>query len=73
MQRWETLTALAAVVIASIGALHVPGRSLFTFAALVLLAIVGGSRLFAAIARRKPRASDAAERARLIREQRRRR
>jgi len=73
MQRWETLMALAAVVIASIGALHVPGRTFCTFAALVLLAIVGGSRLFAAMSRRKPPLSDAAERAQRIREQRRRR
>lgn len=67
------MTALAAVILASAGALRVPERGLFTLGALVLLAVVGGSRLYAALTRAKPPPSDAAERARLIREQRRRR
>lgn len=40
MRRWETLTALAAVVAACLGTLRTPLHWYFTYAALVLLAIV---------------------------------
>jgi uncharacterized paraquat-inducible protein A len=73
VRRWETLAALAAVIAASIGALRVPGRGYATFAAVVLLAVVGASLLAARLGRQRPAQTDAAERARRIREQRRRR
>jgi hypothetical protein len=73
MRRWETLLALGAVIAASAGALPLAGRWYFTLAALLALAIVGAARLAAALSGRKPPISDAAERARRIREQRHRR
>lgn len=74
MRRWETLTALAAVIAASLGALPIPERNLFTLAGVALILVVAVSRLRAAIggAKRKP-PSDAAERAARIRAQRGRR
>ena len=75
MSRAETLTALAAVVFASAAALQVPGRLLCAAIAVVLLLAVAGARVRAAlVAPREPRDGfDAAERARRIREERRRR
>lgn len=73
MRRWETLAALAAVVVASLGALPFPGHALCTFAGIALILLVGVSRLLASLVRRAPPASDAAERAARIREQRHRR
>lgn len=73
MRRWETFTALAAVVAASLGSLpHVPGRLTLTIIAVVLIVIVGVSRLLEAL-KAKPKAPpsfDPAERARSIRERR---
>lgn len=75
MSRTETLLALAAVVFASIAALQVPGRLIFAALAVALLLAVGGARLRAAVAGRRepPPGFNAAERARQIREERRRR
>ena len=74
MTRWETRCALAAVIVASVAALPVPGRLWYTGAALVLLAIVGGARIRAALRPKRPAAGfDAAERARSIRDARSRR
>jgi hypothetical protein len=75
VSRTETLLALAAVVFASVAALQVPGRLIFAAIAVALLLAVGGARLRAAMAgRREPLPGfDAAERARQIREERRRR
>jgi membrane protein implicated in regulation of membrane protease activity len=73
MKRWETLLALAGVIAASIGALHVPGRGWWTVSALAMLAVVAAARLRAALAGRRNDPTDAAERAARIREQRRRR
>ena len=73
MRRWETLTALAAVVLASVGSLpHLPGRLAVTGLAVVLISIVGISRLSESLKRKekRPDAFDPGERARLIREQR---
>lgn len=73
MRRWETFTALAAVVLASVGSFpHLKGRLFFTAAAVVLIAIVGLSRLMDALKGRqkKPPAFDPGERAKLIRAQR---
>lgn len=75
MSRTETLLALAAVVFASVAALQVPGRLIFAAIAVAMLLAVGGARLRAAmVGRREPLPGfDAAERARRIREERRRR
>jgi len=72
VRRFETLTALAAVVLASLAALQIPGRILFAVAAVVLLIAVATSRLRASLEGRKtPRAGfDPAERARQIQQQR---
>jgi membrane protein implicated in regulation of membrane protease activity len=45
MRRWETLTALAAVVAASLGALRTPLQWWFTAAAFALLGIICASLL----------------------------
>ena len=71
MRSWETLTALAAVVLASAGAISaVPFHVALTVAAVVLIAIVGISRLLAALPRKakQSRVSDPGERAKMIRE-----
>lgn len=72
MSRAETLTALAAVVLASLAALQIPGRIVFALVAIALLMAVGALRLRAALTERKqPRSGfDAADRARRIREER---
>ena len=71
MRRWETLTALAAVIFATLGSIPTSYRYVFTALAVVMIAIVGLSRLLAALARKKPKEGfDPAERAREIREQR---
>ncbi len=74
LRRWETLTALAAVVVASVGAFPIAGRVYFTVAGVIMIAIVGGSRVAARLTgggRRGP--TDEAERAARIRAARRRR
>jgi cation transport ATPase len=73
--RSETLLALAAVVLASLAALQIPGRLLFAAAAIGLLLFLGGSRLRASLRGRTQKRTgfDAAERAEAIREARRRR
>ena len=75
MSRTETFLALAAVVFASVAALQVPGRLIFAAVAVALLLAVAGARLRAALAERRepPQGFEAAERARQIREERRRR
>ncbi|HTU70830.1 MAG TPA: hypothetical protein VMF11_10985 [Candidatus Baltobacteraceae bacterium] len=73
MRRWETLTALAAVVIASAAALPIPDRLTLSIVSVVLLALVSGSMLLRGLSQRKTRSSDAADRARRIRERRDRR
>jgi uncharacterized membrane protein YdbT with pleckstrin-like domain len=45
MRRWETYTALVAVIIASISSFAVPGRLWFAGIAIVLLAVVAGTEL----------------------------
>lgn len=71
MRRWETLLALLAVILASVGTLPIAHRLLFTFLALVALVIVGASRFRVAM-HGKPKAGsfDPAERAARIREER---
>lgn len=75
MSRTETLLALAAVVFASVAAIAVPGRLIFAAVAIALLLAVIGARLRAALTQRRtpPSGFDAGERARAIREERRRR
>jgi hypothetical protein len=72
MRRWETLTALLAVILASASALPVRSHLFFAFAAIALLAVVGVSRLRASLVERGGTgdAFDAAHRARLMREKR---
>jgi len=73
MRRWETLTALAAVVLASVGSIpHVRFRVVLTAAAVVLITVVGISRLVTALhaKSKQPAAFDPAQRARMIREER---
>jgi hypothetical protein len=73
--RTQTFLALAAVVFASIAALQVPGRLIFAAIGIALLLAVAGARLRTALVERRdpPSGFDAAERARQIREERRRR
>jgi hypothetical protein len=51
MRRWETYTALIAVIIASISAFAVPGRLWYAGVAIVLLAVVGGAELHRSLTR----------------------
>jgi hypothetical protein len=74
MRRSETLVALLAVVLASLAALQIPGRLYFALAAVVLLILVGMSRIRASVQQRRPKPSfDAYDRAERIREERDRR
>ena len=76
MQRWQTFTALAAVILASVAALAVPGRLWYAGIAIVLLAIVGGAQLHRSLTKSGGDTSPGLspeERARRIREQRNRR
>lgn len=71
MRRWETLTALAAVVLASAGSIPaVPFRGVLTAGAVAFIAIVGISRLIAAFPKKAKQSQsfDPAERAKMIRE-----
>jgi hypothetical protein len=45
MRRLETLTALVAVITASVSAFNVPGRLWYAGIAIMLLALVGGAQL----------------------------
>ena len=70
MNRWETLAAIVAVVVASAAALPIPGRLWCALAAIAVLIVIAGFRVAAVM---RPRSeSDAAARARRIREQRKR-
>ena len=74
MRRSETLVALLAVVLARLAALQIPGRWYFAVAAIVLLALVGMSRIRASVRQRRPKPTfDAYDRAERIREERDRR
>jgi hypothetical protein len=76
MRRWETLTALAAVIIASIAAFPIAGRLWFALIAVVLIAVVGSAQLRRSLVggnRAATNGPSAQERARRIREQRNRR
>ncbi len=75
MQRWETYTALVAVIIASASAFAIPGRLWYAGIAIVLLAVVGGAQLHRSLtgARETKSGMSPEERARRIREQRNRR
>ncbi len=75
MQRWETYTALAAVIIASVAAFAVPGRLWYAGIAIVLLAIVGSAQLHRSLtgSRQTKSGPSPEELARRIREQRNRR
>jgi hypothetical protein len=68
VRRWETLTALAGVISAVAGASRFPGHAFFTYLAIALIGVVSISRLQFALASRRATPSDAAERARRIRE-----
>ncbi len=55
MTRAQTLLALAAVVLASMAALQLPGRLFFALAAVLLIGVVAAGRLRAGLrARRTP-------------------
>jgi uncharacterized protein (DUF58 family) len=75
VRRWETLTALVAVIVASASALPIPGRLGYALVAMALLALVGGMQLHRSLT--TPRANKPGlspeERARQIRAQRGRR
>lgn len=73
MQRWETWTALAAVVLASLSALSFPGHLVLAGAAILLIVVVGTSRLRAARHQRRRTGPDPYDVARRIREERSRR
>jgi hypothetical protein len=74
MRRSETLVALLAVVLASLAALQIPGRLYFAVAAVVLLILVGMSRIRASVQQRRTKpASDTYDRLERIREERDRR
>ncbi|HTA39183.1 MAG TPA: hypothetical protein VK760_08915 [Candidatus Acidoferrales bacterium] len=74
MRRSETLVALLAVVLASLAALQITGRLWFAIAAVVLLILVGMSRVRASLLERRTKPTSAgADRAARIREERDRR
>jgi hypothetical protein len=75
MRRWETFTALVAVIIASASALPIPGRLWYAGVAIVLLAVVGGAQLHRSLtgSRQTGDGRSPEEIARRIREQRNRR
>jgi len=74
MRRFETLLALAAVVLASLAGLQVPGRLFFAAGAVLVLLFVGVSRLRASTGPKAPKQSfDSYDRAERIREERDRR
>jgi multisubunit Na+/H+ antiporter MnhG subunit len=75
MRRFETILALVAVVLASLSALQIPGRLILALTAMLLLCIVGSSRLRAMIRDREnknksKKGFDAYERAQRIKEER---
>ncbi|HZT13316.1 MAG TPA: hypothetical protein VFA29_10960 [Candidatus Baltobacteraceae bacterium] len=75
MKRWETYAALLAVVMASLSAVAIGGRThpLLAFCAIVLLLVVGYSRLRAQMTAPRRRAGSAYDRALRIQEERDRR
>lgn len=74
MPRWETLTALVAVVAAGLGAWPIRWHGAFTILALALLSVVAVARVRAFARTRAGRMStDAGERAARIRAERKRR
>jgi hypothetical protein len=73
MRRWEALTGLGAVACASVGSIPaMPYRFWFTALAVVLIVVIGASRLQAALQRPEDPsgAFDAGERAKAIRRRR---
>ncbi len=70
MRRWETLTAIAAVICAVVGSTRLPEHVAFTYLAFALIGAVALARLRAALTRKPPADTDAAERARRIRDRR---
>ena len=70
MERWETRTALVAVIVGSAAALPIHGRLIFAAISVVLIAVVGLSRLRASLGKRTSNGSDAASRAAKIRAER---
>jgi hypothetical protein len=69
--RSETLLALLAVVLASVAAVHVPGRLFYALGAILILAYVCFARLRASVRRRDtPQGFSALDRAERIREER---
>lgn len=76
MHRWETFTALVAVVVASVSAFPIPGRLWYAGIAIVLLAVVGGAQMHRALtkpdvdARSGPSAEELARRIRKMRDRR---
>lgn len=74
MRRWETLTALAAVIFATLGSIKTSYQYILIAFAVVLILLVGVSRLIAAFSTvKKSEGFDPAEQAKRIREQRHRR
>lgn len=71
MRRWETLTALAAVIFATLGSIKTSYQYALAAVAVVLISLVGFSRLITAFGTvKKPDGFDPAEQAKRIREQR---
>jgi len=75
VRRWETLTSLAAVILASAAAFSIPGRLWYAGFAIAMLAIVGCAQLHRSLtgARETKPGLSPEELARRIREQRHRR
>ena len=71
MRRWETLTAIAAFIFATLGSIKTSYQYVLIAFAIVLIVLVGLSRLMAAFAREEPKDGfDPAERAKEIRDRR---
>jgi hypothetical protein len=75
VQRWETLTALVAVILASVSGFPVPGRLWYAGFAIALIAVVGGAQVHRTLTGQRHAGSSTSpeELARRIREQRNRR
>ena len=74
MRRWQTLTALAAVICATFGSIKTSYQYVLVALAVVLIVLVGLSMLIASLNKATPKDGfDPAERAKEIRDQRHRR
>jgi hypothetical protein len=75
VQRWETWTALVAVILASVSGFPVPGRLWYAGFAIALIAVVGAAQVHRSLTGQRPTQSrdSPEELARRIREQRNRR